>query len=244
MEHRLTDRLPAEYWGFDAVRRSFEAVGYGRMETIGGQRWRVRGGDYVLVSPPVAGQTLPAAANRTRSRSLVWCSVADGVPVIAAGKTYYVRSDWVMPVGIVPRALRKGRKELVRCDPGVEELRELLGDWVSDKKLQRPTSMVVRGHYASMIEDSDFRFVGHRSPDGGLVCAAGHASEGGSYVVSFAKHHYCSWWVAKFLWADALLRLLEDGAEEVICGDTADKLKVELGMTAARQYRVNFREGL
>lgn len=232
-----------DYWTFTPILRSFMGTGYGNVCEIEGLWWRIRGSDYVLLTPPQSDFRLPSRANPFRVRSLVWAnSLGRIVPSRPAGYTFSAPLGWSPPLGLV-RVLRRGDKESLKvCIPSPFGLVTLLDVWVKEKKAHKPSSMVVRGHYRAMINDRDMQFVGYMSREGGLVAAIGYAldAETGQAVIGFAKHVYGTWWLARYVWARTIAYLLSQGARGVVCGDTADGLKRELGLVATRQRRVDF----
>lgn len=237
------DYRPKDYWTFEPLLRSFKATGYGEIKEIDGLSWRVRGGDFVLLTPP-GGKvlTIPQEANRARIRSLVWTySLGETISRKASGWTYAAPPGWE-PGEESARLLRRGEKEnLVAGAVSKVELRDILETWIEDKKEHKPTAMVVRGHYAAMIDDPDIVFVGWRK-GAELLGAFGYTIDPVTKqaAIGFAKHSYGSWWLSRFLWIKTIRIILSGGARGVVCGDTADRLKRELGLLPFQQYRVDF----
>lgn len=244
MARAIDESGPAlkDYWTFPPVIGSFKSTGYGTVKCIDGMDWRVRGGDYVLLTPPKPTLTIPIGANPKRIRSLMWSSKALGaVPKKSAGLTFNALSSWVAPPSLRTLMRRGERETIVIANPGREQLVGILDDWIRQKKAHNPTSMVVRGHYAAMIDYPGFEFMGY-NVGGEMVGAFGFVPGGPSSpaAICFAKHRYGSWWLAKYLWVKTIRHLIDRGATGVVCGDTAGKLKREIGLSSERIYRVDF----
>ena len=230
-----------DYWGFPAILETFKATGYGKIQNIDGLEWRVRGGDYVLLTPPQELFTVPEEANPSRIRSLCFLegTLGEEIPAKAGSNTwmYGIGDDW--------EPNKKGRYALRQAEragaclmtPSPEQTLEVFTEWLRWAKTRK--DMVVRGHYEQMITHPGFTFLGTQV-DGEVISVCGFTQEGEDSAIAFAKHREGPWWVARHMWVTALLRLLESGATSINCGDTADKLKQQLGLKKFRQSRVDF----
>lgn len=229
-----------DYWKFRAIIESFKATGYGKIITHGGYTWRKRGSDYVLLDPPSGIPSVPEDAGRIRSLS--WCnSIPASVPrKKQASHCYYVADPCWNGGSQGVRAEKKAYTEglSIKYTIDKEGLLVLLDKWMADKKEYKPSTMVVRGHYASMIECGEMTFLGFYL-GGELIGAIGYAIEGREAVIGFAKHGYGPWWLSKAMWTIAVRKILET-AGSVNCGDTADSLKKSLNMQRMPQYKVDF----
>lgn len=233
-----------DYWSFQAVLRTFRAVGYGKFKVENGLEWRTRGRDFVLVSPPQSSFKIPAEANPERVRSLSYLegTIGEGVPTIGGSQTWtYECSKGWEPNRKTRYELRSAQKAgVVTFTPKPEELHHCMDVWVDELTEAKPNMMIVKGHYRKMIEDEGIQFIGCQV-NNEILGAVGFTWEGEDGVVCFTKHTRKYRWVGRLLWCQALNFMFGmTGVTSVNCGDTADKLKRELGFTPHRQERVDF----
>lgn len=229
-----------DYWTFSPILESFKSTGYGKIEEHGGLQWRVRGGDFLLLTPPKVPFKIPEAANPARIRSLSFLqgSVGPEVPVKKSYKTYGAEHDWA------PNKKCRYAFSLAKRDggeivtPEKEELHTLLTEWIEWAE-ERKNQMIVKGHYRQMIETPGFEFIGCRV-GGKLVGATGYTVQDGHGAIGFAKHVGGYWWLSRLIWTCAIQKVLGQGAATVNCGDTADKLKQQMGLLPEFQWRVDF----
>lgn len=234
-----------DYWSFESVMRSFRATGYGSFVKSQDLEWRQRGKDFLLVESPTSTFKIPAGANpnRTRSLSFMRDRIGEEVPIKPAGGVWGIPDleEYLHNLNRKTRyALRLANRDGAELEePSKKELRSVFGDWVETMEERKPKTMLVKGHYLQMIDDPGFQFISCKV-EGKLVGASGFTWEGKDGAVCFTKHVYTYWWLSRFLWYWSLAALRAKGVETVNCGDTADKLKKELGFTRYRQYKVDF----
>jgi len=228
-----------DYWDFPAVRESFTNTTYGKFQEIDGLLWRVRGGDYLLVSAPTQPFKLPENLKRGRSLSYLSGKIGDSIPVKNAGWVYECEQDWT--------ANRKTRYSLrlaerdgaVLITPTRDQIRDCFYAWVKDMQTHNPNKMLVKGHYLEMIDHPGFTFLACQCGDK-VIGATGFTKDGNDGAVCFTKHERGVWWLSRYLWFHSLKSLQIAGVSSINCGDTADKLKKELGLKQHRQFKVDF----
>lgn len=230
-----------DYWSFSPVLETFRTVGYGKFKFIEGLEYRIRGGDYVLITPPQKTFKIPPDANRNRIRSLSYLEGIIGldVPKKPAGKMWVCDNSW-QPNRKTRYELRQAHKVGYELKvPTVDELNQVFNNWIKELTESNPGKMLVKGHYREMIKHPGFEFFGVYL-DGVCIGATGVIMDGSSGAVCFTKHERQYRWLSRVLWFHSIDYLVSSGCTFVNCGDTADKLKHELGFTAVKQYKVDF----
>lgn len=230
-----------DYWSFAPVLETFRSVGYGKFQTINGLEYRTRGGDYVLISPPQEDFLIPENANRDRIRSLSYVEGIIGVdvPKRPVGKLWVCDNLWT-PNRKTRYELRQAHKVGYELRVPTQDALNLVFDsWVQELTESCPSKMLVKGHYREMIKHPGFDFLGVYV-DGVCVGATGVTFDGTSGAVCFTKHERQYRWLSRVLWFHSIDYLVSSGCTFINCGDTADKLKRELGFTSTPQYKVDF----
>lgn len=231
-----------DYWSFPAVLDSFRATKYGKYKTIEGLEWRIRGGDYVLITPPQSMFTIPDGANpkRIRSMSFIEGAIGDEVPKKTYDKVYHCDHSWT-PNRKTRYELRLAERDGAKINylPKREDLVSCVDWWIKDLEEAKPKTMIVKNHYYKMIDERDMAFISC-VVDGKTIGASGYTKDGRDGAICFTKCTRSYRWVSRLLWATSIKILINAGCDFINCGDTANRFKEELGLSHSYQYKVDF----
>ena len=231
-----------DYWSFPAVLDSFKATKWGKFKTIDGLEWRIRGGDYCLVTPPQSIFSIPKEANAKRARSLSFIDGAIGeeVPKKDYGKVYYCDSTWT-PNRKTRYELRLANRDGAKINyfPEQDSLVSCVDWWIKDLEEAKPKTMIVKNHYYKMIEEENMHFISCEM-NGKTIGACGYTKDDEDGAICFTKCTRDYRWVSRLLWVTGINILINGGCKFINCGDTADKFKRELGLSFVKQYKVDF----
>ena len=231
-----------DYWSFPAIMESFKATKWGKFKTIDGLEWRIRGGDYCLVTPPQSIFRIPKDANRDRARSLSFIEgcIGKDVPKKDCGKVFWTNSAWTpnRKTRYEVRLAEREGAELV-LNPMPEEVASCVDWWIADLAAAKPNTMIVKNHYYKMIQQEGIEFIACRCK-GEIIGASGYTVDGEDGAICFTKCTRSYRWVSRLLWTFSIQNLINSGCKFINCGDTADRFKKELGLGVSRQYKVDF----
>jgi len=231
-----------DYWSFPAVLDSFRATKYGKYETIDGLEWRIRGGDYCLVTPPQSIFRVPEPANRKRIRSMSFIEGAIGeeVPKKKYDKVFHCDSSWT-PNRKTRYEMRLAKRDggKINYFPERQDLINCVDWWIDDLAKAKPKTMIVKNHYYKMIDEDNMSFISCEI-DGKTIGASGYTKDGDDGAICFTKCTRSYRWVSRLLWATTINILINGGCKFINCGDTANHFKEELGLSYSWQYKVDF----